>query len=170
MTDTRERIADRIHSEPGIHFNALVRRLDLAPGQVQYHLRHVLGNEGLVDEHLYGRTHYYPAEYDAWERHALALLRRETAADIVAYLLEHGPTPPKPVAADLDIARSTLEWHLDRLTEQCLVTKERDARNHVTLSLTRPTETIQLLHEADPSLFERMVDRFTRLVDQLLEE
>lgn len=170
MSDTRERIADRIRAEPGIHFNALVRRLDLAPGQVQYHLQRLLRDDGLVEEPLYGRTHYYPATYDAWDRRVLALLRRETVTDVVSYLLEQGPTSPDTVADDLGIARSTLEWHLDRLTEQDLVTKERDAHNRVTLTLAQPTETVRLLHEADPTLFERMVDRFTRLVDHLLDE
>lgn len=170
MTGTRKRIADRIQSQPGIHFNALVRRLDLAPGQVQYHLRRLLKEGRLVDEEVYGQTHYYPSDYDAWERRTIALLRRETAADIVGYLLENGSAVPKTVADELDIARSTLEWQLDRLTEQDLVTKERDRRNRVTLTLNHPAATVRLLHESDPSLFENLVDRFTCLVDSLLEE
>ena len=38
-TDTRERIAAHVEHNPGVHFSELVRDLDLAPGQVQYHLR-----------------------------------------------------------------------------------------------------------------------------------
>ncbi|UPM44187.1 winged helix-turn-helix transcriptional regulator [Halocatena salina] len=170
MTDTRQSIVDCIRSEPGIHFNALVRRLDLAPGQVQYHLRIILNDDDLLREHLYGKTHYYPSSVAAWERRALALLRRETAAEIVSYLLEYGRTDPATVADELDIARSTLEWHLSRLTEQELVTKEWDGQHRVTLTVERPTELVRLLREVDPTLFERMVDRFTRLVDDLLEE
>lgn len=86
------------------------------------------------------------------------------------YLLEHEPTGPATVADDLGIARSTLEWHLDHLTEQDLVQKQRDSRNRVTLVLARPTETATLLRKITPSLPERMVDRFTRLVDNLLSE
>lgn len=170
MTHQRDRIHDHIVGHPGLHFNELTRRLDLAPGQVQYHLKKLTRQDRVVEDHRYGQTHYYPPGFDEWERGALALFRRETARDILLYLLEHGPTEPATVAEALDIARSTLEWHLDRLTEQHLVEKRRDARNRVTLVPARPTDTATLLREISPTLPERMVDRFTRLLDNLLSE
>lgn len=169
MNETRERINQRIQSQPGIHFNELVRVLDLAPGQVQYHLKRLCSAESVVEKRLYGRTHYYPPEYGPWERSVLSLLRRETAGDIVAVLGERGTTQPQTVIEDLDIARSTLEWHLDHLTEQEVVIKQRDEHNRVTLALARPTETAQLLEAVTSSTPERMVDRFTRLIDRLLD-
>ncbi len=168
-TDTRDRIAARIRTDPGIHFNALVRRLDLAPGQVQYHLRKLLDRE-FVSASLYGRTHYYPAGIDDWERRALALLRRETAGDVVAALARGEYATPAEVAEELDVARSTLEYHLDRLVDAGLVEKRRDARGRVGLTLARPHDTAALLDDVDPSLPARMADRFERLVDRLLAE
>lgn len=170
MTETRTEIQNAINTHPGIHFNELVRSLDLAPGQVQYHLKRLRTDDSVIDEHLYGRTHYYPPEYDQWERQALGLLRRETAGDIVAFLLENGPSRPAIVANELDIARSTLEWHLDRLVDHGLVCKRRNQQNHVTLVLEQTADTVQLLQDADPSLGDRLVDRFTRLVDQFLSK
>lgn len=167
MSDTRERIAERVRAKPGVHFNELTRTLDLAPGQVQYHLRRL---EDIVADEQFGRTHYYPPEFDAWERRALALLRRETAADIVGVLLTDGPTPATDVAERAGIARSTLSWQVDRLVDAGVVKKRRDARNRVTLALAQPERTADLLAKARPSLPDRMVDRFTRLVDALLEE
>jgi predicted transcriptional regulator len=169
MTDARGRIVDSVRTHPGIHFNELVRRLDLAPGQVQYHLRRLRSAEAVVSESLYGRTHYYAPGFDDWERAALALLRRETAGDIVAYLLAEGPTAPSTAADDLDIARGTLEWHLDRLVDRGLVAKRRDSRNRVTLVVPDADRTLELLRSADPTLRERLVDRFARLLDRLLE-
>lgn len=170
MTHQRDRIHEYIATHPGAHFNALTRALDLAPGQVQYHLTKLQGQERVVEEHLYGRTHYYTPEYGSWERGAIAVLRRETARDILFYLLEWGPSSPATVAENLDIARSTLEWHLDHLTEQDLVEKQRDEHNHVTVVVSEPAETVRLLEEITPSLSQRMLDRFTRLVDNLLSE
>ena len=134
-----------MRATPGIHFNDLVRTLDLAPGQVQYHLKHLLAAESVVDEQRYGRTHYFSPEVDDWERGALSLIRRETAGDVVAVLHDRGPMPPGELADALDIARSTLEWHLGHLEEEEVVRKERDERNHVTLVLVRPEETAALL-------------------------
>jgi predicted transcriptional regulator len=170
MSKTRKRVARRIHTAPGIHFNELVRVLDLAPGQVQYHLKQLCSSGAVTDEQRYGRTHYYPPECNEWRRGALSLLRRETAGDIVALLCDRGPTRPQAIADDLDIARSTLEWHADHLTDQDVIVKERDERNHVTLALVRPVETARLLREVTPSSPALMVDRFIRLTDRLLED
>jgi predicted transcriptional regulator len=170
VTTTRERIADRIRRSPGIHFRALVRDLDLASGQVQYHL-HRLGRDGaVVAEHLGGRRHLFPPTYDARERTAIATLRRETARDIVSTLVCNGPSRPAAVADELGIARSTLEYHLDRLRDAALVTKRRDDSGRVTLLISDATLVADLLADIEPTLPERLVDRFTRLVDGFLSE
>lgn len=169
MSNTRVTITKSIEAHPGLHFNELVRRLELAPGQLQYHIKQLQSSEDVIAESVYGKTHYFPPEYNQWERTALALLRRETAGEIVAHLLTEGDAPPAAVAEELDIARSTLEWHLDRLVEQGLVEKQRDISNRVTLTVRNANRTVELLREADPTLGERMVDRFTRLVDNLLD-
>jgi predicted transcriptional regulator len=168
VSHQRDRIREHVVDHPGIHFNELTRALDLAPGQTQYHLKKLKRAENVVEESLYGRTHYFTPEYGPWERRAIAVLRRETARDVLVCLIRNGPSPPDAVVDELDIARSTLEWHLDHLVEQELVVKERDARNRVTLVVAHPEETVQMLRLVEPSLSGRLVDRFTRLVDSLL--
>ena len=170
MSVQRARIADAIAEAPGIHFSELVRRLDLAPGQVQYHVTRLRRRDDVLEERLYGRTHFYPPSFDEWERGAVALLRRESARDVVTYLLAEGPAGPAAVAEDLDLARSTVEWHVGRLAERGLVEKRRDERNRVTLVPARPADTVRLLAAVDPSLPDRLVDRFARLVDSLLAD
>jgi predicted transcriptional regulator len=168
VTDQRVRIREHVAAHPGVHFNELARTLDLAPGQVQYHLKKLRRADEVVEESLYGRTHYYTPGYGAWERGAIAVLRRETARDVLVYLMTNGSSDPGTVADGLAVARSTLEWHLDHLVEQDLVAKDRDARNRVTLVLCHPEETARMLREVDPSIADRLVDRFARLVDGLL--
>lgn len=170
MVETRTRIAERVRSRPGIHFNGLVRSLDLATGQVQYHLKRLLADKEVVKAELYGRTHYYPEGFDDWERRTLALLRRETTRDVVAVLFESGAARPNELTEELELARSTLEWHLDHLVEQDVVDKRYNAANQVTIELARPEATVELVREADPTLLGVMVSRFTRLVDRMLAE
>ncbi|MDZ7746578.1 MAG: winged helix-turn-helix domain-containing protein [Halobacteriales archaeon] len=110
MTSTRDRIDDRIRADPGIHVNALVRELILAPGRYST----ISADWTLWVTNSSGGTHYYPPDYDAWERAALALLRRETAAEIVAVLLADGPLTASETADRVDIADSTLSWHRGR--------------------------------------------------------
>ena len=169
MTTTRTSIVETIDARPGIHFSELTRTLDVAPGQVQYHLRRLEVEDTVVEDRIDGQTHYYPTGYDAWERRALAILRRETAGEIVALLIEAEPVRPADVTAELDIARSTLDWHLERLVDVGLVEKRRhDGR--VILLAANPEETVRLLYDADPTLADRLVDRYTRLVDRFLAE
>jgi predicted transcriptional regulator len=168
MTDTRQQIQAHVGANAGVHFNELVRESACAPGQVQYHVRRLREDGRLVRQEFYGRTHYYPPEYDEWERAALALFRRETAREIVVYLIEHEPAAPGDVADALEIARSTLEYHLDRLVDRDLVEKRYDDRNRVRLELANPEATGRLLTTVTPTVPDRLVDRFTRLVDELL--
>lgn len=170
MGETRERIRAAIAADPGVHFRGLVRSLDVAPGQVQHHVRR-LGSAGqVVSEGHRGRTHYYPPTFDPWERRAIAALRRETARDVVAVLLERGESDPATVADAVGVARSTLEWHLDALIDVDLVEKERVDGNRVALAPARPAETARLLATVDPSVADRLVDRFERLVDSLADD
>jgi predicted transcriptional regulator len=169
MNETRRSIADHVDENPGVHFNAVVRALDLAPGQVQYHLKRLREDDAVIADEIRGKTHLYPPRYDDWERAALAMFRRETARDVLAHLLDSGPTTPAALADELGVARSTVEWHLDALTDRNLVAKRREG-NRVILELVRPEATAELLAEVTPSLPERMVDRFAKLVDVLVEE
>ncbi|MFU1782243.1 winged helix-turn-helix transcriptional regulator [Haloarcula japonica] len=165
MSDTRARIYRHIESNPGVHFRELTRALDLATGQVQYHLARL---DRVNSESVNGRTHYYTSSFDAWERHAIAFLRRETARDILVTLIERGTAHPGEVADHLDIARSTLEHHLNGLVEYDIVEKRRDS-GRVTLALCRPDLTVELLAAVDPTAPDRLSDRFTRLLDRLFE-
>ena len=73
MTAQRERIHRYVSEHPGIHFNQLARELDLATGQLQYHLKKLRRADDVVSESLYGRTHYFTPEYEESERGALAV-------------------------------------------------------------------------------------------------
>ncbi|MEF8776673.1 MAG: ArsR family transcriptional regulator [Haloarculaceae archaeon] len=170
MNETRERIDARIREAPGVHFRGLVRDLDLAPGQVQYHLRRLEASDRVASTTVRGRTHYFPPEVDPTQRRAVALLRRETARDAVAVLASQGPTPPAEVAETIDVARSTLEHHLEGLVAEALVRKEYDSRGRVTLLLADEERVARAIASVRPTLPERLVDRFTRLVDNLLED
>jgi len=167
-TNPRARIESYVTANPGVHFTRLREDLDLATGQTQHHLRRLVG-DALARDEYYGRTHYYPTDYPEWDRAALALARRETCRDILHHLLDDGPARPAETANAAGIARSTLEHHLDHLTTHDIVRKERDQRNHVTLTLVHPADTAEILDLVDPTPAERFVDRFVRLLDDAFD-
>jgi len=170
VSETRERIRAHAAANPGVHFRALVRDLDLATGQVQYHLRRLRRADRLVGEEVDGRTHYFDPAVDPTERRQLAVCRRETARDVLLVLAEDAPARPADVADAVGVARSTLEYHLDRLVAADLVEKRRDEAGRVCLALTDDALVARRLESVTPTAPERLVDRFTRLADGLLEE
>ncbi|WP_323674226.1 winged helix-turn-helix transcriptional regulator [Halorubellus sp. PRR65] len=168
MTDTRTSIERTVAATPGVHFNELVRDTAYAPGQVQYHVRDLVDAGVLAREELFGRTHYYPPEYDAFQRRVLALVRRETTRDVLLACLDDASNRPADVADRVGIARSTLEHHVANLEDAGVLEKHRDRRGRVTLALARPQRTADLLETVEPSVSDKLVDRFARLVDDLL--
>lgn len=172
MTQTRSEIQECVYRNPGIHFSAVQRKLDIATGQAQYHLRKLCRNEKLEKEGVCGRTHYYPPTFSDWERGAVALLRRETTREIVLFLLDKDPVPPARIADRLDLARSTVEWHLSRLIEYEMAKKHRqtEGESDLVVSLTDDGDIYRLLREIEPHILDRVVDRFSRFTDSLLED
>jgi len=167
MPDTRARVRRHVRDTPGVHFNRVSRDLDIATGQAQYHLRRLVRDDEVAVERIAGRAHYFDPDFDPWERRALAFLRRETAREILVRLHADGPTRPKALAEELDLARSTVSWHVSTLVESGIVEKSND--RPMRLSLARPDRTATLLDEVSPSLPDRVVDRFIRTVDSLFE-
>ena len=167
MSDTRARIRRHVLDTPGVHFNRLGRELDVATGQAQYHLRRLVRDDELAVERVAGRTHYFDPAFDPWERRTIAFLRRETARELIVRLYTAGPTRPTDLAEELGIARSTVAWHVSTLADAGVLEKS-DSRP-MTLRLAAPERTATLLETVSPSLPDRLLDRFTRTVDQLFE-
>ncbi|MFB6101345.1 MAG: winged helix-turn-helix transcriptional regulator [Haloplanus sp.] len=165
MTDVRRQVREYVHTNPGVHFNELVRNLDIATGQAQYHLRRLSRHDEVVAERIQGRTHYFDTAYDAWQRRVLSLYRRETARELITHLLDEGELSAATLADRLDLARSTVSWHIDYLEDAGIVDTSYGERGRVEVTLTRPSETARFLREVTPSLSDKLVDRFMRFVD-----
>ena len=76
---------------------------------------------------------------------------------------------PTSTVDRLGIARSTLEWHLSHPVEKYLVEKRYDRRRAV-IHLVDTERTAGLLSRVTSSAPDRLVYRFLRLVDLLLED
>ena len=169
--ESRRDIYRAIDGAPGVHVRELQRRLDYAKGTVQYHLRW-LADHDLVESETDGEyTRYYPArELAPEDKRTLSALRRRYSREVLAHLAADGPLTTTDLAERVGKSQSTVSWHLSRLLDAGVVAKRRDERGRVTLVLENPDETAALLGTVDPSLPDRMVDRFTRLLDRLLAE
>lgn len=158
-----------VTENPGAHFNDIVESVGITPDKLQRVSEQLEIEDTLAIVDLYGKTHYYPPGYDPWEQKLIALCRRETSREILLYLLENGSSSPSEVVDDVGIARGTLEWHVERLIDADVVTKERDSWA-VELAVVDPEAVTRILQEIQPTLPERWLDRTSRLLDHLLED
>jgi Uncharacterized protein conserved in archaea len=165
MPTVRERVHEHVEANPGVHFSALREELDIATGQAQYHLRKLDRAGDVVAEEVRGRTHYFDRSYDPWERRTLAFARRETARVLLAHLLQDGPLAAGELTDRLAVSRSTVAWHVSSLADAGVIEKSYGDRGRVVVEMIRPEETRRLLDEVTPSLTDRLIDRFTRLVE-----
>ncbi|WP_049935314.1 winged helix-turn-helix transcriptional regulator [Haloplanus natans] len=162
---SRRAIYQRIADTPGVHFRALLDELEYAQGTLQYHLRW-LADEGIVEVSDDGKyTRYYPAaEFGKTDRAVMNALRREYSRRILAYLLADGPLSTTELSDRLDKAQSTVSWHLSKLAEADLVTKERDGRS-VVYEVSDPDRVEYLYTVYRRSFTDTVVDRVLGLWD-----
>lgn len=163
--ESRRAIYQHVAANPGVHFRGLLDALDYAQGTVQYHLRW-LEEQGLVrvsDDGKY--TRYYPTEtFDEADEAIMNALRREYARRIVAHLAADGPLTTAALSDRLGRSPSTVSWHLSKLDDAGLVTKERQGRS-VEYELTDP-ERVKYLYTVYRGTFvDRVVDRLFDLWD-----
>jgi predicted transcriptional regulator len=163
--ESRRRIYRRIADSPGTHFRALLEDLDYAKGTLQYQLRWLVDAE-LVETSDDGKfTRYYPAaEFDDADKEVMNALRRTYSRRIVAHLVADGPLSTTELSDRLDKASSTVSWHLSKLDEAGLVTKERDGRS-VAYDLADPDQVTYLYTLYRGTFTDRVVDRLLDLWD-----
>ena len=163
--ESRRAIYQEIADTPGSHFRALLDELDYAQGTLQYQLRW-LADEGLIDVSEDGKyTRYYPAaEFDDADQTVMNALRREYSRRILAHLLVDGPLSTTELSDRLEKAQSTVSWHLSKLADAGLVTKERDGQR--VLYRVSDSDRVRYLYTIHRQSFtDRIVDRLLGLWD-----
>ena len=110
-------------------------------------------------------TRYYPAaEFDDADRTVMNALRREYSRRILAHLLVDGPLSTTELSDRLEKAQSTVSWHLAKLADAGLVTKERDGQR--VLYRVSDSDRVRYLYTIHRQSFtDRIVDRLLGLWD-----
>lgn len=126
-------IYDRINDSPGIHVSKLSDETLIHRSTVRYHVR-ILDREGLIAEEMVrGKHRLYPV--DEQNPKLLAALAEDATMDLLQAVERVEPVSVSGLAAELDRAPSTISYHLARLAEDDLVTRERKGSSiHTTLT------------------------------------
>lgn len=130
--ELRRDIMALVEAEPGIHQSDILKRIDMASGQLRHHLGKLEAN-GLIGAKRIGRrTCYFPTEHRTGSAPAAptldVVMPSERAREIYSLLVERGALAPTEIAADLDVSRQSVHAHLRRLEVQGLVARQGDGR------------------------------------------
>lgn len=129
--ETRRAIYDFIREHPGSHMREIQRRLDLTLGNLEYHLRYLERKEMVtVKEGGYNR-YFVKHGVGIEDQELLGLLRQKIPRRILIYLLQNPGSTHQDLHEQFDVAASTLSYHLGKVVDAGVITKEREGRyNH----------------------------------------
>lgn len=135
--DVRQQIYESIERSPGTYISEMSEECDASRSTVRYHVR-ILEEEGLiVGETDRGKHRFYPTGSETPE--LAAALNDSATARVLDAIARLEPVTVSALAEDLDRSPGTVSYHLDRLTNDGLLERERTG-NAV---ITRLTSGIQ---------------------------
>lgn len=158
--DTRRMIYQYIRAHPGAHLRGVHRAVGLPFGQVLYHLNYMEKNELIVVKkdgkfnryfvkHLLGRK----------EKDVIAVLRHDLPRRLSILLLFHKRMTHKDMLAYVDVSPSTLSFHLNKMVDLGVVSRESVGReSHYALVDEELTAKTLVMHRE--SFHSDVVDRF----------
>lgn len=117
--ETRRQIYELVAIEPGLHLREIARTLKMNVGLAEYHLRYLVEHDVITQIKEEGYNRYYTeGKIGVLDKRLLALLRQEVPLKIVLFLLEDPQSRHKDILENVDIASSTLSYHLKKLVKK----------------------------------------------------
>lgn len=146
--DCRAFLIDRIVAKPGIYLSALGNRTAASLSAIRYHLRVLERAEIIRTEKRRGKRRFYPVTF---ESDALRSSLEGTSDALLDALESNDEPTVSELAADIDRDPSTISYHLDRLDEAGVVTRERKGRTVVNTLTPAAKEALSEDRRSSPS-------------------
>ncbi len=155
----RKRLVHMVEEFPGLHLREIARQAEMSEALALYHLDQLEEN-GVVESRTEEQfRRFFPADTPSIEeedRDLMALLRQRVPLQIALYLLDVGSATHGQVTDQLQLAKSTVSYHLEKLGKADFVTQEQGR-----FRLREPRRVERLLLRWEPP--RSLTDRFTTL-------
>ncbi len=149
-----------IQVHPGTSFSVIVKKTGINRGTLYYHLRILLRVGKISELREGGCTTYFEnsGKYSSDEKQILSRLQAGTAGEICTYLaLCHSATRSE-IAHRMDIAPSSVSWHLSRLKSSGIIVSEKVGRKTM-YSLT--SVAASLLSTCQSDIVRQQLDKIS---------
>jgi predicted transcriptional regulator len=129
--ETRNLAYHCIQDNPGIYFNALVRKTSIKPGTLRYHLIILKLTEKIAVLDSSGNLRYYENSgmYSGPEKTVLKYIRNETDCRIFRLLLEKTDLTRNDLGEHLGLSVSTISWRMKRLNDEKIIWIKKAGKN-----------------------------------------
>ena len=161
--ENRRRIYQLLLKYPGMYLREMEKELGLAVGVLEYNLSYLEKKEILMVEREGNRKRYFVREGFSWgDKATVGLLRQEIPRRIVVFLMLNENASFQDVLAQFNISKSTLSFHMKKLTDANIVGSEKDGRatNYRVLD---PENTARVILTYKASFLDAVVDRFAEV-------
>lgn len=162
----RQNLYSMIAQSPGLHFRELQRRTKMATGQLLYHLNWLQKKSIIktITDGQYLRFYTFDSLSEE-ERKVIELTRQESIRHILIHLLESDCDNHENIVRHLGLSPSTVSWHMKKLVNSNIVSKEVDGRKsfyHINdVNLVK-----KILVKYRESFLDRIVDRFIEMWEE----
>ncbi|MBD3198113.1 MAG: winged helix-turn-helix transcriptional regulator [Candidatus Lokiarchaeota archaeon] len=120
--EIRKKIIKAILENPGIHTNELLRELDLAKGQLQWHLEILLSNNIIKTKKLGQYTTFYSKLKNNHLDYTKILISKSDTTSNILYLIKKNPgINSKTISETLNLSRSSVKYHIDKLVKNKII-------------------------------------------------
>ena len=168
LTGTRKKIYEYILEHPGSHFREIGREMDVAVGDLQYHLDYLESNNYVSSQRrgLYKR--FYPIHsFNEKQKDILGTLSKETPRKILLILTQKPGATQVEITRLVKISAPTASWHMKKMIEDGLVYSEKEGRNtryYISESANGIEDALKSYH---PLFWETWTDRFIDIWQEL---
>lgn len=151
-----------VSATPGIHLRSVERETKLPLGQVLYHLDRLERMGLIVSARDAGfRRYYLSRDVGRTAKRYLAALRHDVPRHVLVTLLERGRASHKELQAALQVAGSTLSFHLQRLLVSEVIVRDRVGAMNM-YSVGEPETARREIIYYRESFRDPVVDRYVR--------
>ncbi|HUR68743.1 MAG TPA: ArsR family transcriptional regulator [Candidatus Thermoplasmatota archaeon] len=167
--DARRHIYEHILATPGTHLRGVHRAVRLPFGQVLYHLNYLEKLELVVVKKDGKFSRYFVKNLiGRQEKNIISVLRHEVPRTISILLLFNDEMTHKQILEHVGVSPSTLSFHLAKMVEAEVVSREQRGRESIYRLVDRDATTKTLIrHRA--SFHCAVVDRFCQVFDAFAE-
>jgi len=128
--ENRLNLLREILNNPGIHQNELMRNCDLQKGQLQWHLDVLLKYRIIKKEKLGQYNLYFPitSSIETINKFKNLPTKSETTTKIFELIQKNPGITSSEISQKINLARNTVKYHIDKLSENNLISLKENGR------------------------------------------